>query len=252
MVFMPFSDDRSRIWVRYHYVTVAIVLLCVAAFVFQQSSGLQLSAIRFGLIPSVLTNQASIDPALGAIPSWFTTVTYNFLHGGWAHLAGNMLFLWVFGDNIEDAMGHRRFALFFVLCGVVAGLTHTVVDTTSDIPLVGASGAISGVLGAYFVLHPMTKVWVLLFVIPMKLPTFVILGVWIGIDVFNAIFLDARESGVAWWAHVGGFVAGAVLIRWFKHDHLELWDRSGDEAWRFSLTLPSERRRKKQDPDSHD
>ena len=155
-----------------------------------------------------------------------------------------MLFLWVFGDNIEDAMGHRRFIAFFLLCGVLASVVHLWSDPSSAVPTIGASGAISGVLGAYFVLHPKARIWVLMLsVIPLRLPTYAVIGGWAALNVVNALLAEPGTTGVAWWAHVGGFVAGAALIRFFKYEHVPLWDTSGDSRWQIGgLTLPSRRR----------
>jgi len=141
-------------------------------------------------------------------------------------------------------MGHRRFIAFYLLCGVLASVAHLWSDPSSSVPTVGASGAISGVLGAYFVLHPKAKIWVLvLSVIPLKLPTYAVIGGWAGLQVFNAVYAEPGTTGVAWWAHVGGFVAGAALIRFFKQEHVSLWDTSDDARWQIGgLTLPSQRR----------
>ena len=136
------------------------------------------------------------------VTPWLTVFTSMFLHGGFWHLLGNMLYLWIFGDNVEDAMGHWRFALFYLLCGAVAGLTHAAVEPASQIPTIGASGAVSGVLGAYFVLHPRRGVWMLIFFMPIRFPAWAVLGVWIGYQVINAL-ADAG-GGVAWYAHVRG------------------------------------------------
>ena len=171
----------------------------------------------------------------------FTSI---FIHGDVLHFSFNMVFLWVFGDNVEDAMGHRRFVSFYLLCGVLASLVHLWSDPSSTVPTIGASGAISGVLGAYFVLHPKAKVWVLvLSVLPLKLPTYAIIGGWAGFQLLNAFYAEPDMTNVAWWAHVGGFIIGATLIPFFKQEHVPIWDTSGDARWQISgLTLPSQRR----------
>jgi membrane associated rhomboid family serine protease len=127
-------------------------------------------------------------------------------------------------------MGHRRFLGFYVLCGVIAALAQIMVDATSQVPVIGASGAVSGVLGAYLVLHPRVKVWVLAFgLIPVRLPTFIVLGLWIGMQVVMSLMtVEGEPESIAWWAHIGGFVAGAVLIRYFRYPHVPLWDTSTD------------------------
>jgi membrane associated rhomboid family serine protease len=246
MVFLPFSDRNHRIWIAFHYVTVGLIALCTLAFAWefaQTGDGTARIIYGLGMIPAVITGQAQLPPELVMVPSELTLITSLFLHGGFWHLIGNMLFLWVFGDNIEDAMGHRRFVAFFLLCGLLASLVHVWADPSSEVPTIGASGAISGVLGAYFVLHPKARIWVLLLsVIPMQLPTYAVIGGWVAFNLFNAVMVDSAASGVAWWAHIGGFVAGAAMIRFFKHEHVPLWDVSGDARWRIrGLTLPSER-----------
>ncbi|HJO96426.1 MAG TPA: rhomboid family intramembrane serine protease, partial [Rhodospirillales bacterium] len=151
-------------------------------------------------------------------------ITSMFLHGSWWHLIGNMLYLWVFGDNIEDSMGHRRFVAFYLITGIVAALTHAVMDPESATPMVGASGAISGVMGAYLVLHPRVKVLALIFNrIPVRLPAYVLLVGWIVFQLFNAY---GSGGSTAWWAHIGGFFAGVVLIVPFRYKTVPLFDRN--------------------------
>jgi membrane associated rhomboid family serine protease len=145
-----------------------------------------------------------------------------FLHGGWLHLLGNMWFLWVFGDNIEDRLGHLRYLVFYLATGLGAGLAHALLNLSSTIPAVGASGAISGVLGAYFVLFPhsrvITLVPLLFFFFTVRLPAVIILGYWFAIQFISGLGAVALpgSGGVAWWAHIGGFVLGAVLVRMFR------------------------------------
>ena len=136
------------------------------------------------------------------------------------HLAGNMLYLWIFGDNVEDSMGHGRFTVFYVLCGLIASGAHIASNAQSPVPMIGASGAISGVLGAYLVLHPKAKVLTLVAYFAFRMPAFVVLGVWIGLQVFNATASGGGGGGIAWWAHIGGFAAGAALIFLFKDEKL--------------------------------
>ena len=152
-------------------------------------------------------------------------VTSIFLHGGWLHLGGNMLFLWVFGDNVEDAMGHARYLLFYVLCGLVAGLAQVLIDVDSRIPLVGASGAIAGVLGAYILLFPRGRIRTLVvlgfFVTVVLIPAWIQIGIWFVLQLFSGIGslgVDTEQTGggVAFWAHIGGFVAGALLVWVFR------------------------------------
>ena len=245
MVFVPLGDDNPRIWIRRPYVTLALIAACALVFVWQ--TGLPAGAgeaalYRFGIVPGVLWGNAGFPPGFAAPPAETTLLTSLFLHGGWLHLIGNMLFLWVFGDNVEDAMGHRRFIVFYLLCGTVAGLAHAWSAPGSTIPTVGASGAISGVLGGYFVLHPRVGIWGLLFwALPVRLPTVIVLGSWIGLDLLNALLDADGGAGVAWWAHIGGFAAGALLIPLFRLAHVPLWDRQPGARIRGSIDSPARR-----------
>ena len=232
MVFLPIKDLNRRTWVRYHYVTLGLVVACTVAFLLQISGGeqsYQRGLYGFGIVPAVLAGGAELEPGLAVVPSYLTLVTSLFLHGDFMHLLGNMLFLWVFGDNIEDSMGHRRFLVFFLVCGVIAGVGHVLSDPASELPTIGASGAVSGVIGAYIVLHPKVKVWVLAFVwMPLKLPAYVVLGLWALLQFVNPLLGDGEASNVAWWAHIAGFAAGAGLIGLFKYPHVALFDTSED------------------------
>jgi membrane associated rhomboid family serine protease len=172
------------------------------------------AVLGLGAIPAVLFGDRSLDPDLVLIPSNLTLITSMFLHAGWMHLIGNMLFLWVFGENVEDCLGHRRFILFYFLSGIGGGLAHALVNPDSAAPMIGASGPISGILGAYLVLHPRPQALVLAFMyIPVRLPAFVILGLWVGLQMFNASVTGSADGGgTAWWAHIGGFITGIVLL----------------------------------------
>jgi membrane associated rhomboid family serine protease len=147
----------------------------------------------------------------GFMPPSFTLVTYMFLHGGWMHLIFNMLFLWVFGDNIEDALGRGRFLVFYLVCGIAGGGAHVLASPGSNVPLVGASGAIAGIVAAYLMLRPCAKITVLIFgFVPIKLASYWVLGFWVLTQVWHVFSLE--KSDTAWWAHVGGLAAGALLI----------------------------------------
>ena len=152
-----------------------------------------------------------------------TLLTYMFFHADVFHLLGNMLFLWVFGDNVEDAMGHVRFLFFYLACGVFAGLFHAWMVPDSDMPLIGASGAVAGVIAAYLMLHPRVSVWVLAFkVIPLRITAGLALGIWIVMQI--VMVAHARPGPVAWWAHIGGLIAGAVLIVFLRRPGVPLFD----------------------------
>ena len=155
----PLHDDNPTQTVP--YVTWALITACVLAFLWQQSLGdaVQSAVYAFGMIPAVLLDIKSLPPELDLLPAWMTVLTSMFLHGGWMHLIGNMLYLWIFGNNVEDAMGHGRFLAFYLLCGIIAALSQVAMNTASEVPMVGASGAISGVLGAYILLFRMRACW---------------------------------------------------------------------------------------------
>src|SRR5690242_6189141 len=158
-----------------------------------------------------------------------------FLHGGWAHLLGNMLFLWIFGNNIEDALGHGRYLLFYLLCGLAAATAQIVADPASEIPMVGASGAIAGVLGAYLVLHPHANVrvlvWIVIFVRLVNVPAWIVLGLWFAMQLFGGLATPMAKGGVAFWAHVGGFAAGIVLILVLRPRRVALLQPARTEAF---------------------
>ncbi|MBM3484348.1 MAG: rhomboid family intramembrane serine protease [Alphaproteobacteria bacterium] len=215
-MFIPLKDDNPRSRIGLQAVTIAFLAICVLVFLYQ----LTLSEIEqarlfysYGLIPATLLGDAQLSPELERVPSWATLLTSMFLHGGFLHIAGNMLFLWVFGDNIEDALGHVRFIVFYVLCGLAAGLLHAAIDPSSEVPTIGASGAISGILGGYLVLYPRRGVWVQIFyLIVRRFPAWGVLGAWIGLQVINATIVNDPGANTAWWAHIGGFIAGAILV----------------------------------------
>jgi membrane associated rhomboid family serine protease len=160
------------------------------------------------------------------VPAWVTPFTSMFLHGGWMHLIGNMLFLWIFGNNVEDAMGHVRFFVFYVLCGLVAVFAEALPNTGAEIPMIGASGAISGVLGAYLLLYPHARVLVViplgLILYPVRLPAVWVLAFWFVFQLVSSLIASTEGGGVAFGAHIGGFLAGMALIPLFKHRDVRL------------------------------
>jgi membrane associated rhomboid family serine protease len=227
-MFIPLYDDNPWRSIGYPWVTRLLIVVTVLIYVVFQS-GLVLDAQMdslggFAVIPAEYNMGGGLRSPYAVVPEPVTLVTYMFLHGGWMHLLGNMLFLWVFGDNVEDATGHARFLAFYLLCGVAAGLAHAVAYPTSDSVLIGASGALAGTLAAYLVLHPKVKLWVLVLGrIPLKISAAWVIGAWFAFQVFN-IFVALDES-TAWWAHVGGFVAGAALIPFFRRREVPLLDK---------------------------
>jgi membrane associated rhomboid family serine protease len=213
----PIGDDDARGGVP--VVTYALIALNVLAFFLelgQESQGaLQTFITAWGVVPREYAVQHDIAPLIAA-PFWTTLFTSMFLHGGWLHLGGNMLYLWIFGDNIERAMGAGRFLIFYLICGVAASAAHILFNLQSPVPSVGASGAISGVLGGYLLLFPRNRVRVLTRAGIVSVPAVVVLGMWILIQFINGIGSMARTpetSGVAFMAHIGGFIAGLLLVK---------------------------------------
>ena len=210
------------------FVNYAIIVLNILVFVWQTivilGGGEAWLTAGYGLVPSRIAN----DPTGEA----FTVLTSMFMHGGLLHIAGNMLFLHIFGDNVEDELGHVRYAVFYLLSGVGAAAAQYMVDTSSQVPMVGASGAIAGVLGAYMVLHPSAPIMVLLPIgLFIELPAWVVTGLWFAIQLYSGLGSGAATSGVAFFAHIGGFVAGLVLIRPFRAGR-ERVERERWSGWR--------------------
>ncbi|ABS63500.1 Rhomboid family protein [Parvibaculum lavamentivorans DS-1] len=232
----PISDDNPEPGTP--IVTWAIIAACVGVFFWQFSQApgaAELAVYQFGLIPGVLFGSTEMTDA--PVPAWATVITSMFMHGGLAHLGGNMLYLWIFGDNIELAMGRLRFILFYIVCGVAAALSHALLVPASTVPLVGASGAISGVLGAYLLLYPRGRVRVLFIPFPVILlrtfyvPAIIVLGLWFVIQVASGLASPVEEAGVAFWAHVGGFVAGMVLVPFFKRRDVPLFHKAAPKVF---------------------
>ena len=198
-------------------ITYSIIGLCILIFLLQLSSQSYKTGQLFysyGLIPSVLMNNNQLPMDLYEIPSWITIFTSMFMHGGFMHLIGNMLYMWIFADNIEDSLGPSKFLIFYLLAGIGAGMTQVLTDVYSQVPMVGASGAIGGVLGAYLINHPNAKVLVLIpfgfFSQLIKIKALYVLGFW-----FILQFISSG-GGVAYAAHIGGFVSGVILILFFN------------------------------------
>jgi membrane associated rhomboid family serine protease len=225
-------------------VSWALIAACVLVFLWQVSLGeraAQVVVYALGVVPAVLFGHASLPQEIALVPPAASVFTSMFLHGGWMHLIGNMLYLWIFADNVEGSMGHGRFLVFYLLCGVAAVLTQSLPDTRSEIPMIGASGAISGVLGAYLLLFPHARVLVLvplgLFSQLLHLPAVTVLGLWFLLQLLSQALTPAGQGGVAFGAHVGGFVAGALLVGLFKRRAVALWQAprsgpSGRRRWR--------------------
>jgi membrane associated rhomboid family serine protease len=212
-MFLPLHDGVPLRNMKVPVATRTLIVLCLAAYplTFYGPIGSDWVVAGFGLIPAVLFGTEALPDGLPFVPAELTLATSIFLHGSLFHLLGNMLFLWVFGDNVEDAMGHGRFLVFFLLCGAIAGLTHAFIDPESTRPLIGASGSVSGVVAAYLILYPRVRVWGLFLQgIPLRLPAYWGIGFWFVLQ-FASAFLGGDEA-IGWFAHLGGFVAGAILI----------------------------------------
>jgi len=198
-------------------VTYFIIGLCILIFLIQLSSQSYKTGQLFysyGLIPSVLMNINQLPMDLHVLPAWVTIFTSMFMHGGFMHLLGNMLYMWIFADNIEDDLGHIKFLIFYLLSGIGAAMTQVLIDTNSQIPMVGASGAIGGVLGAYLINYPNAKVLVLIpfgfFSQLIKIKALYVLGLWFVLQFISS------GGGVAYAAHIGGFISGIILILFFN------------------------------------
>ncbi|MFD0914933.1 rhomboid family intramembrane serine protease [Pseudahrensia aquimaris] len=231
-MFIPFYDGKALQHVSLQWVTLSIIAINVVVFLiglpFAPSDGTAGGlAIGFGHIPSVANDLRTLPTEFRYIPDGLyplTAITYSFLHADWWHLAGNMLFIWVFGDNVEDAMGHIKFLIFYLACAVAGAFFHALVFPDSSSPLIGASGAAAGIVAAYLMLHPKARVWVLVMMrIPIRLTALWVLGFWIAFQIF--MFVTSSGQGVSWAAHVGGIMAGAVLVVILKRRNVELFDR---------------------------
>ncbi|MCW3093373.1 MAG: Peptidase rhomboid domain [Ferruginibacter sp.] len=244
---IPISDDNSD-RTRTPFVNYILIAVNIFVFIMYQKFGTDLNfTYSYAAVPAEiltghdivtssvlvtdpLTGQQVEIPGLGvtAIPVWLTLITSMFMHGGFAHLGGNMLYLWIFGDNLEDRLGHVRYFLFYLLCGIIASLTHVFSDYLFGenhlIPSLGASGAISGVMGGYLLLFPTRRVTVFLIFFFIPVPAFIVLGSWILLQVANGTgYLGGSEaSGIAYAAHIGGFIAGLLLIKKFQPEDAKI------------------------------
>tara|TARA_B100001093_G_scaffold514574_1_gene588885 strand:- start:675 stop:1454 length:780 start_codon:yes stop_codon:yes gene_type:complete len=227
-MFFPISDENPS--KNKPLITYILIGLCVFFFVLQYLSQMNIDIfLNYGFIPNNFFNSNF------SFESYFPVFSSMFLHGSLAHIAGNMLYLWIFGDNVEDSMGRIRFIIFYLSCGVIAALAQGFVDPSSNIPMVGASGAIAGVLGAYLLLYPRANVKCLFFIIiiiqMVRIPAFIVLGFWIFGQFFSAPFSLESEGGTAYFAHIGGFIAGMILIPFFKKKETKLFNNKANSAW---------------------
>lgn len=228
-MFLPLKDLNPT--QRFPFVTVALIASNVAVFVYELllGRGIEGFITAYGMTPYEITHAVDLIGSVGELPLvhapgppfvYLTVLTSMFIHGGFLHILGNMLYLWIFGNNIEDLLGPLRFLLFYIVCGVVAALSHVLTDPGSIVPTVGASGAVAGVLGAYLIVHPRARVLTLvflgIFIRPMLVPAALVLIFWFVLQIFSGFLslgAGALGGGVAWFAHIGGFVAGMVLVK---------------------------------------
>jgi membrane associated rhomboid family serine protease len=234
-MFIPLHDLNPIRPIRLQYATLALIglnvatFLAVGAYARGDESVAKAIFFSFGYVPAVAGGLKSLPPELSRLPEWTDYATYAFLHADLWHLAGNMLFVWVFGDNVEDALGHVRFVLFFLLCAAAGAFAHSIAQPLSESPLVGASGAAAGIVAAYLLLHPHVKLWVLAFgKIPMRISALWVLGLWILFQAASLFLLP--EDRVSWAAHLGGILAGLVLLPIMKRRDVPLFSDTLDVA----------------------
>ena len=213
---IPLKDDVPSY--TFPYVTIAIIAVNIFVFTYQLTLGArggELFVYRTAAIPYEITHLVDLTPR-SLVPPPLTLLTAMFVHGGLVHIAGNMLFLWIFGDNVEDVFGHVKFLVFYLASGVAASISHVAMEPSSTLPMIGASGAIAGVLGAYFLLFPrarvLTLVFLIFFVTVVRLPAVLFLGVWFLFQILSS----SSGGGIAWFAHIGGFVTGAAVVLIFR------------------------------------
>ena len=225
---IPLKDDSQS--VLKPFVTISLIVSCTGVFLWQRSldaaAGRQAVA-ALGAIPAVLLTEARLPADLQWIPRFASPLTSMFLHGGWMHLLGNMLFLWIYGDNVEDAMGHGRYLAFYLLCGIAAIFVQALSNPQSPYPIIGASGAISGVLGAYLLLFPRARVLTLVvlpfFFTTLRMPAMLLLLLWFAVQLISDLAVPHGGGGVAFRAHMGGFLTGVLLVPLLKRRDVSLF-----------------------------
>ncbi|MEP3439329.1 MAG: rhomboid family intramembrane serine protease [Hoeflea sp.] len=231
-MFIPLHDsnDLKHIklqWVTWSLIAINVLVWVVTGFSGEDSEFTNAAFLGLGFIPSVVHDIVELPTSLVLVPEDATYITYSFLHANLFHLGSNMLFLWVFGDNVEDAMGHIRFLIFYFLCAAAGAFMHGLLLPDSEGPLIGASGAVAGVIAAYLLLHPRVRVWVLVLGrIPLPLPAYIPLVFWVGMQFFMVVSDLGGE--VSWGAHIGGIIAGAILVLFLRRSGVPLFDRTID------------------------
>jgi membrane associated rhomboid family serine protease len=216
-------------------VTYGLIGMCIGAWLWQLGHDTDLVVFQYGMTPAVLFGYRGLAPDLAVIPPWVTLFTSMFLHGGWLHLGGNMLFLWIFGNNVEDLLGRGRFILLYLASGVAAALVQALSAKYSQVPMVGASGAVAGVLGAYLMTYPRANVhvfvWIVVFFWIVTVPAWILLSFWFAMQLFSGLATGPGSPGVAFWAHVGGFVAGIVLFLLLRSRRVPLLQPQRTPIW---------------------
>ncbi len=243
MVF-PLYDNNPFAFKSPPYVSWGLIAANVAIFLYTLSVDDSGSNSKTAVVLALAFTPADVGHHTGILPyfvPWeFTLVSYAFLHASWLHIIGNMAFLWVFGDDVEEALGHLRFFLFYLLCAAAGAFAFWASTPDSNVPLIGASGAIAGVVGAYLLLHPCRKIWVLAFMrIPVKLAAEWVIGFWIVLQFIN-IFAGADKE-VAWWTHIGGLMAGALLVVFMRRPGVKLFDCNADRLLQNHNSPPLKR-----------
>lgn len=247
---LPIRDhnpSEQTPWVTYALIAVNIVIFLSYWALFSDPRALSMFFFDWGMVPVLVTEQGT----------WGTMLSSMFLHGGLMHLGGNMLFLWIFGDNLEEEMGHFRYLLFYLASGLGAGFAHYLAAPYSEVPTVGASGAIAGVMGGYLLLFPKARVDILIFIVfiikVIPVPAWLMLALWFGMQIFGGFGADPMSGGVAYWAHAGGFVVGAILTLpvLLRRGGTRFWDRTDGQPphpeakYTYQRThIPRVRRRK--------
>jgi membrane associated rhomboid family serine protease len=244
MLALPLYDDYPR---RGRPVaTYGLIGACTMVFLWQDGLGPQAAEeaiYSLGMVPAVLFGAAELPARLQTVPPWVTIYTSMFMHGGWLHLLGNMLYLWLFGRGVEFGLGPARYLFFYLACGTAAALTQAGITPNSTIPMVGASGAIAGVLGAYLVLHPrgnvVVLIWIFVLVRLVTVPAVILLGLWFFLQLMSALAAPLNEPGVATWAHVGGFAIGVILAPFVRRPGVPMLPPARTTP--FSLAPPRRR-----------
>ena len=222
MFFFPFADENPTN--KKPIISWLIIFVCLSIFlsqIFDPTYITEQNFLSFGMIPAVLYGHSELSGHLKIIPPFLSIFTSMFLHGGWMHIIGNMTYLYIFGDNIEERLGKLKFIIFYLVTGSIAAFSQATIDPTSTIPMIGASGAIAGVLGGYLVLYPKANIkvlfWFIIFVKVIRIRAFIVLGGWIIIQFISFSGTDLNSGGVAYAAHIGGFISGALLINIMKN-----------------------------------